>query len=94
MSDIAPQEFLHVECDCVPDLGPSHCHLCSMGDHVIQWPCAYADAMAEHDREVAEKAWERAEFAFERAHNADMLEPWGHMPDNPYRGTPEQEGKG
>lgn len=23
-----PREWQHVECDCVPDLGPSHCHLC------------------------------------------------------------------
>ena len=24
-----PREVAHIECDCVPDLGPSHCHLCS-----------------------------------------------------------------
>jgi hypothetical protein len=23
-----PRETQHIECDCVPDLGPSHCHLC------------------------------------------------------------------
>ncbi len=24
-----PRKVAHIECDCVPDLGPSHCHLCS-----------------------------------------------------------------
>ena len=24
-----PRDVAHIECDCVPDLGPSHCHLCS-----------------------------------------------------------------
>jgi hypothetical protein len=24
-----PRTVAHIECDCVPDLGPSHCHLCS-----------------------------------------------------------------
>lgn len=27
MADIRALE--HVACDCVPDLGPPHCHLCS-----------------------------------------------------------------
>jgi hypothetical protein len=27
MSD--PRETTHMPCDCVPDLGPEHCHLCS-----------------------------------------------------------------
>lgn len=26
---VDPRSVSHVECDCVPDLGPSHCHLCS-----------------------------------------------------------------
>lgn len=50
-----------------------------------RWLDEFDRWLAEHDRQVAEKAWERAEFAFERAHNADMLEPWKHVPDNPYR---------
>lgn len=28
----------HIECDCVPDLGPSHCHLCSERlDQHVEW---------------------------------------------------------
>ena len=26
---VDPRKYEHIECDCVPDLGPSHCHLCS-----------------------------------------------------------------
>lgn len=33
------REVLHCRCDCVPDLGPAHCHLCSTerGEQVA-WP--------------------------------------------------------
>lgn len=32
------QETQHGECDCVPDLGPSHCHLCGEGlGHIVTW---------------------------------------------------------
>lgn len=41
--------------------------------------------LAEVERAAAEKAWDRAEGAFEEAHNADMLEPWPHLRGNPYR---------
>lgn len=28
----------HMECDCVPDLGPSHCHKCTDdSDSVVAW---------------------------------------------------------
>ena len=36
------REVAHVECDCVPDLGPSHCHKC--GDeagHIVPWANAF-----------------------------------------------------
>jgi hypothetical protein len=26
--ELYKQDTEHIECDCVPDLGPSHCHLC------------------------------------------------------------------
>ena len=38
-ADQDPREYSHIECDCVPNLGPSHCHLCE-----TEWPCA--DRMA------------------------------------------------
>lgn len=38
------QEAMHGECDCVPDLGPSHCHRCSAehAGRIVVWaeaPC-------------------------------------------------------
>ena len=32
VTEEAWQEVRHGECDCVPDLGPSHCHMCREGD--------------------------------------------------------------
>ena len=33
------REHLHAKCDCVPDLGPAHCHLCSNERGVpVPWP--------------------------------------------------------
>lgn len=29
MSTTDPRETTHMPCNCVPDLGPEHCHLCS-----------------------------------------------------------------
>lgn len=32
------REDFHMECDCVPDLGPSHCHACGENeDSVVTW---------------------------------------------------------
>jgi len=39
------QEFLHIECDCVPEYGPSHCHLCSGDGQPVEWPCRFAASM-------------------------------------------------
>ena len=33
------REHLHAKCDCVPDLGPAHCHLCSNERGApVPWP--------------------------------------------------------
>lgn len=45
MSD--PRETEHIECDCVPEIGPSHCHLCSVNlGHPVSW--GEAEQLKEH----------------------------------------------
>lgn len=47
-----PRDVAHIECDCVPNLGPSRCHLCSeRAGHPIEWTEAHPVA-AEADREA------------------------------------------
>src|SRR5690606_5171822 len=37
-----PREVAHIECDCIPNLGPSHCHLCGeRAGHPISWAAAH-----------------------------------------------------
>lgn len=31
------REYLHAKCDCVPDLGPAHCHLCTGEGSPVRW---------------------------------------------------------
>lgn len=31
------REHLHAKCDCVPDLGPAHCHLCTGKGAPVKW---------------------------------------------------------
>jgi len=38
-----PRDYSHVRCDCVPDLGPAHCHLCSGPGWNATWPCRHAE---------------------------------------------------
>ena len=43
------REVEHVECDCVPDLGPSHCHLCGdAAGKIIEWREAHTAVAVEH----------------------------------------------
>lgn len=45
------REVAHWECDCVPDLGPTHCHACSdAAGHPVEW----ADSTHGPSAEVAE----------------------------------------
>ena len=31
------RDHLHAKCDCVPDLGPAHCHLCTGEGSPVRW---------------------------------------------------------
>lgn len=45
-----PREVAHIECDCVPDLGPTHCHLCSeRAGHPLSWAEAHPVPTIEAD---------------------------------------------
>lgn len=53
MTDI--REIAHVACNCVPDLGPEHCHLCGeQQGHIVPWTeCVspgHVDGTSENDR--------------------------------------------
>ena len=55
-----PREVAHIECDCVPAEGPSHCHLCGeRAGHPISWADAHAAVPVEPvqvTNEMVEKA--------------------------------------
>jgi hypothetical protein len=69
--ELAEQEFLHVECDCVPNDGPSHCHLCTLLSNVggvVEWPCGYAEAQAAWLLSVQRAAREELASQIEAIH--------------------------
>ena len=80
------REVAHWECDCVPDLGPTHCHACGdAAGHPVEW----ADSTHGPSTEVAElkakiaDAWDEGLSAgCDRW--ADSRE-FGDPPINPYR---------
>jgi hypothetical protein len=40
--DDDPRDVAHIECDCIPDIGPSHCHLCGRkAGHPVAWSEAH-----------------------------------------------------
>lgn len=39
--------------------------------------------------EAAERGWDEGVDAFDEAHGRDNCEPWGYLPDNPYRAARE-----
>ena len=47
-------------------------------------------ALAAARREGQAEAWDEAEAAAWEAHKQDHHEPWGYMPDNPYRNGADQ----
>ena len=58
-----PRETHHIECDCVPHLGPPHCHLCSeRAGREVQWTdCnTVPPADAKRDRKARPRAGEGA----------------------------------
>ena len=76
------REFLHAKCDCVPDLGPAHCHLCSdEKGSSVPWPECSAVT------EVAAKAWSegwsaRASRGYAHLKVGECVPPPAHI--NPY----------
>lgn len=58
MTTSDPRETEHIECDCVPDLGPSHCHLCGeRAGHPVPWSEAHP---GDHDELIARAEHEAA----------------------------------
>lgn len=42
-----PRDYAHIECDCVPDLGPSHCHKCGdAAGHPVAWADSFHGEIA------------------------------------------------
>lgn len=84
------REFLHAQCDCVPRLGPAHCHLCGVGkDSPVEWKdCA---AVSEVERAAAEKAWDEGEIAGYEDALAEQRGIESHeYTSNPHRKTKEE----
>ena len=53
-----PRKVAHIQCDCVPDLGPSHCHLCSeRAGREMPWSEAHPDLRAR--LEALRDEWNR-----------------------------------
>ncbi|GEL47084.1 hypothetical protein CHO01_22000 [Cellulomonas hominis] len=65
-----PRDVAHIECDCVPDIGPSHCHLCSVRagrempwaeahpsevEWGVRWPWGQGPVEKYHSRQEAER---------------------------------------
>lgn len=47
-------ELAHWECDCVPDIGPSHCHGCSDAvGHEVEWSKRLRPAVTPEETEQA-----------------------------------------
>lgn len=66
----------------------AHNPFASDAELVERFDSWWREVQAEHESELKAakaEAWDRAESVFEEAHNSDMIEPWLHMPDNPYR---------
>lgn len=54
------RERLHVKCDCVPDLGPAHCHLCSNEkESPVPWlECSAVAEVLSRGRDAEPEEWE------------------------------------
>lgn len=61
--DAAPdaREYLHAKCDCVPDLGPAHCHLCSADGSPVEWANCVAVQQVTDAPETVEVAFKTVE---------------------------------
>ena len=64
LSEGAPtdaREYLHAKCDCVPDLGPAHCHLCSADGSPVEWANCVAVQQVTDAPETVEVAFKTVE---------------------------------
>jgi len=55
------REYLHAKCDCVPDLGPAHCHLCSADGSPVEWANCVAVQQVTDAPETVEAAFKTVE---------------------------------
>lgn len=55
------REYLHAKCDCVPDLGPAHCHLCSADGSPVEWANCVAVQQVTDTPETVEVAFKTVE---------------------------------
>ena len=55
------REYLHAKCDCVPDLGPAHCHLCSADGSPVEWANCVAVQQVTDAPETVEVAFKTVE---------------------------------
>lgn len=55
------REHLHAKCDCVPDLGPAHCHLCSADGSPVEWANCVAVQHVTDAPETVEVAFKTVE---------------------------------
>lgn len=77
----------HRCCDCVPTLGPAHCHACGdVAGVEVPWSTASCQPAA-HERQVRAEAWSEG---FRAGGNADHDPTW--WPKNPYRTYQTKEG--
>ena len=55
------RDHLHAKCDCVPDLGPAHCHLCSADGSPVEWANCVAVQQVTDAPETVEVAFKTVE---------------------------------
>lgn len=55
------REYMHAKCDCVPDLGPAHCHLCSADGSPVEWANCVAVQQVTDAPETVEVAFKTVE---------------------------------
>lgn len=67
-----PRDVAHIECDCVPHLGPSHCHLCSKREsREVRWSEAHGSREVT-EAEVAEIVDEAIQWSTARVSGAGI----------------------
>ena len=71
-----PREVAHIECDCVPDLGPSHCHLCgTRAGTPVPWSKVHPPTTLPSEEDVARALRER------HAKDGSAIGSWEDVPE-------------